>query len=87
MVTNPAAPAVQLHQTERVGWARTPGSPTSEVAPILAPVVDRVRCVTVKLGTLQSETLGGLKHSPAAFAGGGGIGNSHGWRSVKVDES
>src|SRR5437667_4600445 len=45
---------------------------------ILAPVIERVGRVAVKLGAAHAEAFGGADHSRAALAGGGGVGDAHG---------
>jgi hypothetical protein len=44
---------------------------------VLAPVVYGIRSVPIQFGTFETEAFSGLKHPPATFAGGWGIGNAH----------
>src|SRR5579872_1128872 len=51
---------------------------------ILLGMIGRVGGVTVKFGAAAAKALGGFDRADAAFAGGGGVGNSH-RKSGKVE--
>ena len=46
---------------------------------VLAPMLDGVLGVAIKLGSAKTEALGGFDHTFASFAGGGCVGDSHGY--------